>query len=119
MHRIAEITTSLAMVGILAIGLATYQSAQAAAPTAAAGASVQVAIQNFAFSPQTLTVAVGTTVTWTNKDSAAHTVTSDSGAWTDSGMLDTNKSFSVTFSKPGTNTCSPGQCCAPRFPPDR
>ena len=35
MHRIAEITTSLAMVGILAIGLATYQNAQAAAPTAA------------------------------------------------------------------------------------
>jgi plastocyanin len=104
MHRIAEITTSLAMVGILAIGLATYQSVQAAAPTAAAGASAQIAIQNFAFSPQTLTVAVGTTVTWTNKDSAAHTVTSDTGAWTDSGMLDTNKSFSVTFSKPGTYT---------------
>jgi len=52
MHRIAQITTSLAMVGILAIGLATYQSVQAAAPTAAASASVQIAIQNFAFSPR-------------------------------------------------------------------
>lgn len=65
-------------------------------------ATVQVAIQNFAFSPQTLTVAPGTTVVWTQKDSAPHTVTSDTGAWTASAMLSSGQTFSHTFMKAGT-----------------
>ena len=46
-----------------------------------------MAISVFAFSPATLTVKVGTTVTWTNKDSVPHTITSDSGAFS-SGCFD-------------------------------
>jgi hypothetical protein len=61
-----------------------------------------VTIQNFAFSPKTLTVAPGTTVDWTNKDSVNCTVTSDTGAWSASGNLATNKTFSHIFSKAGT-----------------
>jgi Copper binding proteins, plastocyanin/azurin family len=57
---------------------------------------------NFAFVPASLKIAVGTTVTWTNQDSTAHTVTSDTGAWPDSGQLATGKSFSFTFNKAGT-----------------
>jgi predicted lipoprotein with Yx(FWY)xxD motif len=102
MRRTIGLMTSVVALGTLIFGLTAYQGAQAAAPTAAAHATVQVAIQNFAFSPQKLTVASGTMVTWTNKDSAAHTVTSDTSAWADSGSLATNKSFSFTFTKPGT-----------------
>jgi plastocyanin len=62
---------------------------------------MHVSIQNFAFRPQTLTVAPGTTIGWTNKDSVNHTVTSDTGAWPASRSLATNKTFSHTFSKAG------------------
>jgi len=87
---------------LLLIGSALQ--AHAAAPAHPAHTVVQVAIQNFAFSPQTLTVAPGTTVVWTNKDTAPHTVTSDTGAWTASNDLATGKTFSLTLTKPGTYT---------------
>jgi plastocyanin len=60
-----------------------------------------VTISGFAFSPQTLTVAKGATVAWTNNDSTTHTVTSDTGVW-DSGNLAQGKAFSYTFSQTGT-----------------
>src|SRR5574337_85545 len=62
--------------------------------------TVGVSIQNFSFQPSVLTVAVGTTVTWTNLDGATHTVTSRSGVW-DSGSLSQNQEFSFTFTQPG------------------
>lgn len=62
-----------------------------------------VSITNFAFSPAALTVKAGTTVTWTNKDSDAHTVTSQgSGGPLASAALATGQSYSYTFTKPGT-----------------
>lgn len=60
-----------------------------------------VSIKNFAFSPQSLTVSKGATVTWTNNDSVNHTVTSTTGVF-DSGLINTGKSFSYTFSNAGT-----------------
>ena len=63
--------------------------------------SVSVNIANFAFSPATITVSVGTTITWTNKDDVPHTATSDSGAF-NSGTLQQNKSFQFNFDTPGT-----------------
>ena len=50
-----------------------------AATQAPAISAVAVTIQNFAFTPAAITVAAGTTVTWTNKDAATHTVTSNAG----------------------------------------
>jgi plastocyanin len=82
--------------------LAPALGARAARPAAHAHATVNVTIQNFAFNSQTLTVAPGTTVIWTNKDSVNHTVTSDTGAWPDSGSLATNQTFSHTFTTAGT-----------------
>ena len=82
--------------------LAPALGARAARPAAHAHATMPVTIQNFAFSPQTITVAPGTTVIWTNKDNVDHTVTSDTGAWPDSGSLATNQTFSHTFTKAGT-----------------
>ena len=62
-----------------------------------------VDIKDFAFSPSTLTVKAGTTVTWTNKDSMPHTVTEDDGLeGPASGNLTTNQTYSFTFSKAGT-----------------
>ena len=62
-----------------------------------------VTIDNYTFSPGTLTVPVGTTVTWTNRDFEVHTVTADDTPPTfKSAGLDTDDSFSFTFNKAGT-----------------
>ncbi len=61
----------------------------------------QVFIQGMAFSPATLTVSVGTTVKWTNKDAVTHTVTSDSGVF-DSGNKANGETFSFMFMTAGT-----------------
>ncbi|MER6225047.1 plastocyanin/azurin family copper-binding protein [Streptomyces sp. 900105755] len=62
-----------------------------------------VAIKNFAFAPATLKVPVGTTVTWTNEDTDAHTVTSTGpGGPLHSAALGTHATYSHTFTKPGT-----------------
>ena len=62
-----------------------------------------VTIDNYTFSPGTLTVPVGTTVTWTNRDFDVHTVTADDTPPTfKSAGLDTDDTFSFTFNKAGT-----------------
>ncbi|MDD4969417.1 MAG: cupredoxin domain-containing protein [Paludibacter sp.] len=62
-----------------------------------------VTIAGYAFSPSTLTVKVGTSVTWTNKDAAIHTATSTSATSAfDSGDLQLNKSFTFKFTTAGT-----------------
>ena len=69
------------------------------APQASADAS---SIDNFTFTPQTLTVKAGTTVTWTNKDDIPHGIASDNNAFKRSPALDTDDSYSFTFTTPGT-----------------
>jgi amicyanin len=72
--------------------------------TTAAGAPVAtdtVSIKNFAFAPADVTVKVGTTVTWTNTDQEAHTVTAKNGAFT-SPALNSGSTYHYTFTKPGT-----------------
>jgi plastocyanin len=63
--------------------------------------SAAVKIDNFSFGPASLTVAPGTTVTWTNNDDVPHTVVSDDKRFK-SKALDTDDKFSYTFTKPGT-----------------
>ena len=65
--------------------------------------SAEVKIDNFVFGPQTITVPVGATVKWTNKDDIPHTAVSTEGAFK-SKVMDTDESFSYTFTKPGTYT---------------
>jgi plastocyanin len=74
---------------------------ESAGPSAAGGSTV--AIANFAFAPASVTVAVGTTVTWTNSDSASHTVTADDGSFK-SAKLANGATFSQTFTTAGTFT---------------
>jgi len=64
-------------------------------------ASNTINIVNFTFTPGTLTVKAGTTVTWTNNDSTTHHVASDTGVF-DSGNLSPNTTFSYTFNNAGT-----------------
>jgi plastocyanin len=64
-------------------------------------ATAEVKIDNFSFGPAALTISVGTTVTWTNRDDIPHTVVSNDGVFK-SKVLDTDEKFSFTFSKAGT-----------------
>ena len=73
-------------------------------PPPSGGATIQASIQNFAH--QDLTVQVGDTVVWTQRDGVTHTTTSGTspnsdGVW-DSGFLNQNQTFSRTFTQPGT-----------------
>jgi len=71
------------------------------ANTQQSSATAEVKIDNFSFGPQTLTVAAGTTVTWTNRDDIPHTVVADDKSFK-SKVLDTDEKFSYTFAKAGT-----------------
>ncbi len=69
-------------------------------------AETEIDMVNNAFQPQQITVTAGTTVTWKNQDSVAHTVTSGprdapSGLF-DSGQIAAGGTFSFTFTDPGT-----------------
>jgi len=73
------------------------------APLAAQTTGVEVKIDNFVFSPQRVTVKAGATVTWMNHDDIPHTVASKTGAFK-SKVMDTEESYSFTFSTPGEYT---------------
>jgi plastocyanin len=64
---------------------------------------VSATIQTDAFSPNPITVARGTTVTWTNLDGVPHTITADDGSW-GSGTLGQGDTYSHVFTSPGTYT---------------
>ena len=79
-----------ALVGLFAVMVASG-TARAADQT--------VSIAGFAFSPGTVTVTEGDTVTWTNDDATAHTATGDGF---DSERLDPGQTATITFSTAGT-----------------
>jgi len=67
----------------------------------AAPSPVAVEVKEFKFKPESITVAVGTTVTWRNGDEEPHTITSTDGVFRSSVLL-RDARFSYTFTKPGT-----------------
>ena len=69
-------------------------------PGGAGAQTASVAIDNFTFTPEVLTVAPGTTVEWSNGDDIPHTVTATDKSFR-SKPLDTNDHFSFTFTTPG------------------
>ena len=81
----------------------TQSNSSAVANPASTQGSVAAAnavnIQNFAFSPATLTIKKGTAVTWTNNDSAPHQIKSITF---NSGQLSKGQTFSFTFNDAGT-----------------
>jgi plastocyanin len=105
----------LATGSLVLLALVVAACGQAAQPTPSSGGSgtpvagqAAVVMQNTQFQPNSLTVKVGTTVTWTNKESLQHTVTSDTGLF-DSGLLSQGGTFSYTFTKAGEYSyyCTP------------
>jgi plastocyanin len=82
-------------IGVLALS-APFQNLRAANND-----TVEVAIDNFSFTPSTLKVKVGTQITWTNRDDIPHTVVSEDQVLK-SKVLDTGEKFTFTPTKSGT-----------------
>jgi plastocyanin len=93
---ILAITLQLIIAATMFVATGTKARGEAAESASAA----DVKIDNFSFGPQTLTVAVGTTVTWTNRDDIPHTIVSTDGVFK-SKVRDTDEKFSYTFTKAG------------------
>jgi plastocyanin len=85
----------------IAVLLMLVAATRATANDHASAVSAEVLVDNFVFGPQTVTVPVGTTVTWTNRDDIPHTVVSTEGVFK-SKVRDTDEKFSYTFTKAGT-----------------
>ena len=92
---------SFAAAVITAIVLLLAGSPSVTANAQPSAANAEVTIDNFSFGPQTITVPVGATVTWTNRDDIPHTVVSIDGLF-NSKVRDTDDKFSYTFVKAGT-----------------
>ena len=94
---IAVLTMALVLgMGTIAVGHGNFLAGAQQKPE-----TTEVKIDNFSFGPGTVTVPVGTTVAWTNRDDIPHTVVSTDGVFK-SKVLDTDEKFSFTFSKAGT-----------------
>jgi len=74
-----------------------------APPTSASVDGPSIRIEGFAFSPASVTVQAGQTLTFTNEDAVTHTATSAGGSW-DSGLIAPGASYTLTLREPGTYT---------------
>jgi len=90
--------TGVSVVLLLAVAALVLQPTRA---KAGGNSATEVRVDNFTFGPETLTVAVDSTVSWVNKDDIPHVIASNDGLFK-SKALDTDQSFSYTFTKPGT-----------------
>lgn len=96
-------STPLATASPAATAAPVVATASPAASGAPAAAGSTVSIKSFSFTPASITIAVGDSITWTNNDSAGHTVTADDGSF-DSGRLSNGASFTQAFATAGTFT---------------
>jgi len=110
----------IALVVLVAVGVAVYMlvfkdsgsslyssptptASMSNTPTVTPGAeSTTINISNLTFVPSSVTVTIGTRVTWRNNDSVSHTIVSDSGTYLSSSTLAPGQSYSRTFSAAGT-----------------
>jgi plastocyanin len=93
------IFTSVAF--LLLLGTLIEFGGKNASAESTSNAAGTVKIDNFSFTPPTVTVPAGTSVTWTNSDDIPHTVVSDDKNFK-SKVLDTDEKFTYTFTKAGT-----------------
>jgi len=106
LKRLQKLLIAIASLAVLGFGLLSNLHGQAGsdAPLAADTSSAlntPVTVDNFSFSPPTITVPVGTTLTWTNHDDVPHTIVSTDQKFK-SKALDTDDKFSFTFTQPGS-----------------
>lgn len=101
LHQVRCAPRSAGLAGLLATGLA-LAGWLTASPRSASAADQAVTIVDFAFQPATVTITAGEIVTWTNRGTVDHTVTSDDGTTMVSGPLTPGSSFANLFGVPGT-----------------
>jgi plastocyanin len=95
---------SVVLVGCTSTAKTSTTASGAATSTTApgnTGSKNEIIIESNAFKPDSLTIKIGDTVTWTNKDSYSHTVKGKNGEF-DSGDMPSGAKFSFTFAKEGT-----------------
>ena len=101
--------TIIAIIVIVVVVIAAYfvstNRSGTSAPANSGGqnqaSATEIAIQNFAFIPSSITIKAGDTLRWTNRDSAPHTVSSDDNTF-ESGTMNQGQTFQFTFKTPGT-----------------
>jgi len=91
---VTPFAVALVLVSVAAVGLSSPNKADAQGTQA-------IDIANFAFSPASVTIEAGTTVTWTNSDGVTHTATGTGGEF-DTGNIASGASASITFDNEGT-----------------
>jgi plastocyanin len=91
------------LAGVLALGACGGDDATEPASPGGddAGAAGAVVIESFSFMPENIEVAAGTAVTWTNKDSAAHSIEDEGGLFPESEEIPEGGEFSFTYETPG------------------
>ena len=96
-------TLALAMFVVLALLSSTHgKDSQTRDSAPVRATKTGVTIDNFSFSPNTLTLSVGTTVTWINHDNVPHVVSSAGNRFKKSTVLRTGQTFSHSFVATGT-----------------
>jgi plastocyanin len=94
------LTITLLRAFIVPVGVVMAMAASADLSAAQAQEPNAVIIKNFMFSPMSLTIKAGSTVTWKNLDGEPHTVVNDVGLFR-SSALDQNDTYQFKFDKPG------------------
>jgi plastocyanin len=95
----ASTTTATSAAETTATETTAGSTTEATTPSGTGGQAIN--IESFLFNPDSLTIKVGETVTWTNNDSVSHTITEDKGVF-DSGSINSGATFSFTFKTAGT-----------------
>lgn len=103
-HRITAAAMAVLLVaGLAACGSSGHPSSSSSRTTTVTSlAADQVVIKNFAFTPATITVKAGTTVTWVDRDQVAHSVVADHNTFPSSPTLQPGDRYSHTFNTPGS-----------------
>ncbi|HXS36520.1 MAG TPA: cupredoxin family copper-binding protein [Flavipsychrobacter sp.] len=91
----------LAIIAIVLLVLPSCSKNSYKTPASGGGSANTVNINQMKFTPNSITVTAGTTVTWTNTDNMTHTVTSTTGVF-NSGNLSSGNNFSFKFTTAGT-----------------
>ena len=98
---LAGVAVLVAVVALSAACSSSTKTSGGGGTSASTGGSNAVAVKNFSFEPQKLSVPVGTKVTWTFDDSAKHNVTASDQSFK-STDLSSGATYSFTFNKAGT-----------------
>ena len=99
-----EIVICVLDIGLVLLGLMRSEGSDPQQVSVPGAGKAEVAIDNFSFLPKEITVAAGTTVVWTNHDDVPHVVASADDQFKKSAALDTDESFSHTFTTAGNFT---------------